>query len=383
MGIPGLYKFLSKCYGDEIFTSESFQYSNILIDGNVLLYEFLGISGGLDPSGFCKYVSNYVNRYGSNLNVIIAFDGLPPHAKIREQIKRRKYRELTNGVSITLQNESCINIIEFNLVQLGWVVLSHKDVGEGEQKLANYIANNNLDKVLVVSRDWDLILILMPLSLNKTICLDMMFLTKLIDVSKFVDLVGVNNLLHFISCIIIFGTDFFPGIANIPLEYDYINELLSSNPWVFVINSNVVIIKEQFLKALTILTKAYFNQMNDSCKKNCSICSPQESSDENIISFMCSYSWTIGYFYLRNHRHVITQNSFQQSNIDLGINLISLTQFVNNKIKIRFTIDIVVDIVEQEHYNYIIQNMNNIKMNILPSCGFHIKSYTPFITLDI
>jgi hypothetical protein len=384
MGIPGLLNVLIKTYGDNIYSSNSDDCTCAAIDGNVLLYQFMETSKDLNPYMFCSYLTDYVSRYRSVTKFVITFDGLPPHAKLREQTKRRKYRELIGNPSISLTsgNRGVLMTIEQILLEKGWIVISHLMIGEGEQKLANFILTSNMNNIMVITRDWDFLLMLLPLCLNKKIHLDMMFIKRTIDVTNILEMIGVDKILHFTSCVILFGTDFFPGVSNLALTVEHLNMLLILEPWSLVINSNVVILKTQFLSAIELLLQIYRCQLTHGCN-NCKICIPPHNNENSIISFICNYAWTIGYFYLRNHNQIEVSKSNQCSTNDLGVNLIDLKNYFSDKIQNYISIDVKVDIIDNYSYDIFLSNMNNINMTILPACAFNIKPYCPFLLIEM
>jgi hypothetical protein len=382
MGIPGLYNVLTKTYGDSIYSSQTEGYTCVAIDGNVLLYQFLEVSKELNPRAFCAYLTEYVSRYRSITRYVIAFDGLPPHAKLREQTKRRKYRELMgiSSISLTYSNRNILATIEQELALRGWLVISHSVSGEGEQKLANFIHSSADENTLVVTRDWDFLLMLLPLSPTKRIHLDMMFIKKIINVSSIMQVVGIDKILHFTSCVILFGTDFFPGVSNIPLTEEYLRELLRLEPWSVVINHTVVILRKQFLIAIDVLLMMYKNQYKQGCTK-CTICVPPYNDKNSILSFICNYAWTIGYFYLRNHSQVEVSESNQSSTNDLGVNLMCLKEYFTCTVRSYISVDVMVDVIDGQSYDCFLSNVTNVTMEVLPPCAFNVKPYCPFLVL--
>ena len=331
---------------------------------------------------FVDYVQNYIQKYKSSVKTrSITFDGLPPFAKLREQVKRRRYRLLTEKFSFSF-NAKFLKEIELMFTLSGWHVISSEIVGEGEQKLANHISQSEIDNILVITRDWDFMLILLPMTLNKKISLDMMFLKNIIDVSYIAEEIGIDNLLHFVSAVCLFGTDFFPGLSNLPLCKENLDPLMKTRSWVSIVHNSVVLIKDPFIEMLSSFEKLCSREYR-ACR-GCEVCEPKSSSDQEIQSFIHNYLWTIGYFFMRDHKYQFVSWSNQFSVNDLGLNYKDIQMYIDTNVRRYMSVDMIIHVMEKQNYeSFLSEKTQTSQIEILPACDFHIRSYVPFMRIRI
>ena len=100
MGIPYYFSYLIKNHGAIISKlSELDNIHNLFIDSNSLIYDSLNFNEFLNSAQFESYIiKNVITKLEEIINTIkpleniyIAFDGVPPFAKINQQ-KNRRYK---------------------------------------------------------------------------------------------------------------------------------------------------------------------------------------------------------------------------------------------------------------------------------------------------
>lgn len=204
----------------------------------------------------------YLNSMNFNKKVVLFIDGIPPFAKIVEQLKRsfmgileKKYEDkifmeyITHPDSLIMRyhylkrnfreisvspSDKIMNMITSKLkIKLpGVEIADHAIYGEGEAKMITYIKNHKLDNCIVVSSDADLVILLSLLFVNhdrnklyltkKTSETRDVLFNKCIDISELcngifsfyngIDKINIKNIINDICFIFSFmGNDFIPG----------------------------------------------------------------------------------------------------------------------------------------------------------------------------
>ena len=190
MGIPYYFSYLIRNHKQIISKLDGVNYiDNLYLDSNSMIYDSINFNEFSNKPQFENYIiqnvilkiKTLIKNIKSKKNLLIAFDGVPPIAKLNQQ-KNRRYKSWYQGTlfnkeilwdtcSITpgtifmnnlndaIKNHFSTNKVEFN------VILSLSDIpGEGEHKIYEYIRNNDHkdDNTLIYGMDADLIM----LSLN-------------------------------------------------------------------------------------------------------------------------------------------------------------------------------------------------------------------------
>lgn len=192
MGIPFYFSYLIKNHKQIISKLESLNFiDNLYLDCNSIIYDSLDFKVYENKSQFENYIiknvinkiENIINIINPSENIFIAFDGVPPIAKLNQQKNRRYKSSLQNSMfnknspwdtcSITpgtnfmnkLNDVIKQHFTKNKKYSNNTILLSLSDEpGEGEHKLYEYIRINphNNKNTLIYGMDADLIM----LSLN-------------------------------------------------------------------------------------------------------------------------------------------------------------------------------------------------------------------------
>lgn len=306
MGIPSYFKHLILNHRSIINTiDKSIILDNFYIDANSIIYD------AINSTDYSKYSDNssyeiviitnvivklkeLINNINPTSNIIIAFDGIPPIAKINQQRSRRYKNYLQSQLLNTTNGYSTCNIspgtnfmntLDKNIYKtfsnLNYIVFGSDIPGEGEHKIFQYIRDNpdkHLDKNTVIyGIDADLFMIsLANLKLCKNIYLyrETPEFIKSIDntlspnklyiisinnlaytiVSKLTDINNITNgsiayynrLDDYVFMCFILGNDFLPHFPAINIKNNGIDILIQLynklfyNSTGFTSNSNIV-----------------------------------------------------------------------------------------------------------------------------------------------
>ena len=192
MGIPFYFSYLIKNHKQIISKLESLNFiDNLYLDCNSIIYDSLDFKHFENKSQFENYIiKNVINKIEKIITIInpkeklyIAFDGVPPIAKLNQQ-KNRRYKSsiqnlmfnkntpwdtcsITPGTKFMNKLNDVINkhFTKNKKYSNNTIILSlSNEPGEGEHKLYEYIRNNphSNKNTLIYGMDADLIM----LSLN-------------------------------------------------------------------------------------------------------------------------------------------------------------------------------------------------------------------------
>lgn len=255
MGIPGLKRVIEAFYPssvrvNEVKYNEKTSTNIILIDGNIALYSLKDTTLDITPELLLEFCEKVAIEYHASEKIIV-FDGMPPIQKLPEQIKRRKKRyanlsELNSQLTFDLINKYFIQFLEASeklFASNDWVVKSYLVNGEGEQKIANIIRSsikklrkqkmNNESygdvNFIAWTKDWDMFIILLNIDIlsdtsrdskiNIFLHMNLMTSSYLVSMKKCQRFLYEEDItpLHFMSIMLLFGSDFYPGLNNISL----------------------------------------------------------------------------------------------------------------------------------------------------------------------
>lgn len=255
MGIPGLKRVIEAFYPssvrvNEVKYNEKTSTNIILIDGNIALYSLKDTTLDITPELLLEFCEKVAIEYQASEKIIV-FDGMPPIQKLPEQIKRRKKRyanlsELNSQLTFDLINKYFIQFLEASeklFASNDWVVKSYLVNGEGEQKIASIIRSsikklrkqkkNNESygdvNFIAWTKDWDMFIILLNIDIlsdtsrdskiNIFLHMNLMTSSYLISMKKCQRFLYEEDItpLHFMSIMLLFGSDFYPGLNNISL----------------------------------------------------------------------------------------------------------------------------------------------------------------------
>ena len=174
MGIPYYFSYLIKNHGAIISKlNELHNIDNLFIDSNSLIYDSINFNEYLNSSQFESYIiqnviikiEEIIRCINPSENIYIAFDGVPPFAKINQQ-KNRRYKSghqnrifnkniLWDTCAITpgtlfMTNLNNAIAIHFNKKffnsqnkQVNIILSLSNEHGEGEHKIFNYIRGSS------------------------------------------------------------------------------------------------------------------------------------------------------------------------------------------------------------------------------------------------
>jgi len=170
MGIPYYFSYLIKNHSAIISKLDAlYNIHNLFIDSNSLIYDSLNFNDFVNTSQFENYIIKHVilkieeiiKTINPSENIYIAFDGVPPFAKINQQ-KNRRYKSayqnrifnktvlwdtcaitpgtlfmsnLNDAIAIHFKNTICNRQNK----QINIILSLSNEHGEGEHKIFNYI----------------------------------------------------------------------------------------------------------------------------------------------------------------------------------------------------------------------------------------------------
>jgi 5'-3' exonuclease len=194
MGVPGMFSKLVKTFSREILQNRlPIAVDNLYLDLNCAIHPAVKQSSlTLEemPEAVLTYLKNIVNYANPTKTIFIAIDGVAPYAKMLQQRRRRFKSKQDEAILSKIRDKHNIKNphegIDFNMISPGTVFMKnlsdylltnikrlHKDhpnwkgrniifsdwtvPGEGENKLTEYIRNNNAESHVIYGLDADLI----------------------------------------------------------------------------------------------------------------------------------------------------------------------------------------------------------------------------------
>jgi 5'-3' exonuclease len=188
MGIPSYFSYIVKKHNDILkkFSNSSFNFDNLYLDCNGIIYDSLSKLNNTNNNNLekelikltCEKIKYYIDLIKPNKNILIAFDGIAPVAKLNQQKDRRYkswYLNQINSSSITNNfNTSSItpgtnfmNNLDLELKEKfkenNIILSTSKEEGEGEHKIFEFIRNNaekhKKETTVIYGLDADLIML--------------------------------------------------------------------------------------------------------------------------------------------------------------------------------------------------------------------------------
>ncbi len=253
MGIPSYFSYLLRKHPYIITALQ--QADNLYLDSNSIIYDMVSSMKDVDESLLIQMVCEKIDSYLSLVKpkrVFIAFDGIPPMAKIKQQ----KDRRFKSWIQQTMSNApmgwntmqitpgtSFMNTLDTKLHAYfkshasryeSFQLSTSKEPGEGEHKLFSWIRDHpNLhkdQKTLIYGLDSDLII----LSLHHLQYGEIRLLREapafmlqdrelhVLDVPKLADsireLIGETKLSDYIFMTLFLGNDFMPHFPSLNLR---------------------------------------------------------------------------------------------------------------------------------------------------------------------
>ena len=285
MGIPSYFSYLLRKYPYLITSLQ--KADNLYLDSNSIIYDMVSTMKNEQDliKKVCEKIDYYLNLIEPKC-VFIAFDGIPPMAKVKQQRERRFKGWLTqtpsawNTIQITpgttFMNELDKGLTHYfrnHASRYDFFKLStSKEAGEGEHKLFEWIRTHpelhQDKKTLIYGLDSDLIVLSLQhlqygeirllreapafmLSDRELHILDIPLLAKSIE-----EVIGKDKLSDYILMTLFLGNDFMPHFPSIQLRtngFDILFQIYIStiepNEYLFQkeIQWNML---EKFIKAL-------------------------------------------------------------------------------------------------------------------------------------
>ena len=276
MGIPSYYSYIIKNHPKILKKlNDGLKVDYLYIDSNSIIYDIVNtmkynnnkivFENTLISNVFNKLL-DYINLFNNPKNVIIAFDGVAPLAKLTQQRTRRHKSFYLNTITDCIHNDyapkwSTVAItpgtqfmksLDNKLIDMfssyNNVTLYGSDIpGEGEHKLFEHIRNNNDisddSNIIIYGLDADLIMLgLNHLSYCKNIFLyrenpeylkdkenKLLNLSMLADaiINQMTDTYNITKLYDYIFLGLLLGNDFMPHFPAINIRTNGIDILLN------------------------------------------------------------------------------------------------------------------------------------------------------------
>lgn len=178
MGIPFYYSYLIKTYKDIIKVYQNHGTCLLFLDCNSIIYDVASSASCESeiPHLVCCKIDEYISFFNSKFTYI-AFDGVPPYAKINQQRNRRYKSYITkhilgsssswNTCSITPGTKFMYDLSVYLNNQYSdsskYVISTSLEYGEGEHKIFDYIRSNYeslvSENIIIYGLDADLIML--------------------------------------------------------------------------------------------------------------------------------------------------------------------------------------------------------------------------------
>lgn len=284
MGIPAYFSHIIRTHPGVLkaLSSMSCQFHNLYLDANSIIYDVvreIEKAGNMKPvlcdnyeticASICRKIQYYIDEIRPSNTVYIAFDGVAPLAKIKQQRNRRmrtvflqKHNIVVKPIFSTLLISPGTEFMDFLSTFVNnhfrdrpqIIVSCSKIPGEGEHKLFEYIRENpkqhNGKNTVIYGLDADLIML--SILANKNINLFIYreapdFMKKInIELSEESYMMSVNELCvslkkemdckyqeedrmydYVVLCMLL-GNDFLPHILSLDIRGDGMKTILSA-----------------------------------------------------------------------------------------------------------------------------------------------------------
>lgn len=173
MGIPSYFKYISKSYNITTDINENENVDYLFLDCNSVIYKLLDNDENVMYENIVQEINAYVNILNPRKFIMIAFDGVAPLAKMKQQRERRfrsciyKKQDDFDTCKITPGTQFMNNLMTFLSNKLSFdvpfLLSGSNEEGEGEHKIFNYIKKNKdiikSCNVFIYGLDADLIIL--------------------------------------------------------------------------------------------------------------------------------------------------------------------------------------------------------------------------------
>jgi 5'-3' exonuclease len=254
MGIPSYFSYVLKNHAKIMKRLKDVKCNELYIDANSLIYEVVNETQENIYENVYQKILNLINKLNPEFT-FIAFDGVAPLAKMKQQ-KQRRYKSYivkqilpskgwnTNAITpgTTFMNELDIYLSHKFSTHKGIHFSGSNQVGEGEHKIMEYMRANKCSKnQFIYGLDADLIMLgLLHLKHNRNVYLyretchfsylknidikeDYVF--SLLDMEAQINDFGITVDNYCFLCFL-FGNDFMPHFPSLNIRNDGIPYLL-------------------------------------------------------------------------------------------------------------------------------------------------------------
>ena len=178
MGIPAYFSYIIKHNSKILQSIHSTSIHHLLLDSNSIIYDCIKDNTEKEIiQDVCKKLDYYIHLFKPSKSVYIAFDGVAPAAKLKQQRERRikgyYIKQLSkttgwNSAAITpgteFMNKLSNSIHEYfkqKSSKIKVIISTSVEKGEGEHKLCKYLRDKNClhDNVVLYGLDADLIML--------------------------------------------------------------------------------------------------------------------------------------------------------------------------------------------------------------------------------
>jgi hypothetical protein len=231
MGIKDYLKYIDK---EEINKIEKYDY--LYLDCNFLIHYFIyKCKNDLDLYIKTSYYFKYLfDNIQINKTVYIIFDGKPDinDPKLLTKINRSKNKIIDDSYdkqNLSYKSEligkyknMIIDLLDKNIksnkLNFKYEINDNNNGGEGDFKIFNEIKNQDQDKICILSKDSDMILLSYSLILKKNINIDIIINLRPIEIIDVNKLINDNKSYDYILITMLLGNDYLPKISNINYE---------------------------------------------------------------------------------------------------------------------------------------------------------------------
>lgn len=178
MGIPAYFSYIIKHNSKVLQSIHSTKIHHLLLDSNSIIYDCIQDNSEKEIIlEVCKKLDYYIHLFKPSKSVYIAFDGVAPAAKLKQQRERRVkgyyIKQLSkntgwNSAAITpgtpfmeLLSKSIHEYFKPKSSTIKIIISTSTEKGEGEHKLCQYLRDKNClhDNVVLYGLDADLIML--------------------------------------------------------------------------------------------------------------------------------------------------------------------------------------------------------------------------------
>jgi len=241
--------------------------------------------------------------------------------------------------------------------------------------------------------------------------MDMHITPYFFDINKcIVSISSFTSITNFSAIVLIFGSDFYPGIQNIPMTSSAVSDLLKQPQFAYRFKDYVMIDKPKFNKAIHVLsnycnaTKFESDSSSTSescsdkeniilvgysnitpknldmivksdnaldCNNNCLVCQPANYVSKRTLrvsaaEYMTMYTWTLNYFSgcLSKNKSINSQTTYTSYTSPSLYSVVSTVPIPYSEVS-----SWAIDIVLSDDYNLIIENGLNLNYKVIPNCN--------------